>query len=141
MKSLIKYFPIFAVLIFITGCFDVRREIKMYPNGGGVENVYVTLDKQFFEKFQEYAALDQTGRAKKTLDSLNDDYLLEGGITAGILRTPGVSLKEFKITNGPDGSKDIYFQYIFDDPAVLLNIIKEVTYPFSNQLNITFASM
>jgi len=141
MKFLIKFLPLFAVLVFISGCFDVRREIKMYPNGGGVENVNVTLDKQFFEKFQEYAALDQTGRAKKTLDSLNDNFLLEAGITAGILRTPGVSLKDFKVTNSPDGSKEIFFQYIFDDPAVLLNIIKEVTYPFSNQLNIIFAAM
>jgi hypothetical protein len=141
MKSLIRYFPLFTVLIFISGCFDVKREIKMYPSGGGVEDVYITLDKQFFDTYQEYAAQDQTHKAKWRLDSLNDNYLLEAWITSGIQRAPGTSIKEFKVTSNPDGSKDVYFQYIFDDPAVLLNTVKEVTYPFSNQLNIIFSTM
>lgn len=48
-----KYFniilvPMLLVVSFLAaGCFDVKREIQMNPDGSGMENMYVTLDKEF----------------------------------------------------------------------------------------------
>ena len=46
-----KYFNILllSVLLVVSflaaGCFDVKSEIQMNPDGSGMENVYVTVDK------------------------------------------------------------------------------------------------
>lgn len=125
----------------ISGCFDINRDIKIYPNGGGVEKMSVTLDKEFFELMKTYASLDPTGRAKHKLDTLNDNSLLDRGLTADLQRTPGTSLKDLFITNLSDGGKQISFTYTFDDPSALIRIIKEGTFSFSNQLNVIYATL
>lgn len=131
----------FASAFILTGCFDVKREIKMYPNGGGTENVTITLDKDFFDKMQTLASVDNSGRWKHKLDTLMNNDLLENGVRADIQRTPGTSIKDLVVTNKDDGSKQITVQYTFDDPSVLIKIMKEVTYSFSNQLPVNFATM
>jgi hypothetical protein len=125
----------------ISGCFDINRDIKIYPNGGGVEKMSVTLDKEFFELMKTFASLDPTGRAKHKLDTLNDNSLLDRGLTADLQRTPGTSLKDLFITNLSDGGKQISFTYTFDDPSALIRIIKEGTFSFSNQLNVIYATL
>jgi hypothetical protein len=133
---------VFAVLLavsfFLTGCFDVKREIKMYPNGSGLENIYVTLDKEFFEKMQTLAETDKTGKWRKKLDTLNDNGLLENGIRTDIQRVGGTSVKEIKVTNKEDGSKEIFIQYFFDEPNVLVKVTNEVTFTWSNQVPVQF---
>ena len=67
-----KYFNIIllpvllAAAIFFSGCFDVKREIKMYPDGTGLEDMYVTLDKEFYERLNILATSDMTGMWKKS---------------------------------------------------------------------------
>ena len=69
MKNvLVKSLVLFTFALFLSGCFDVKREIKMFPNGGGTENVTVTLDKDFFDKMQTLASVDNSGRWKRKLD-------------------------------------------------------------------------
>jgi hypothetical protein len=140
-KIFIKLFVLAASVSVLTGCFDVKREIKMYPNGGGTENVTVILDKDFFDKMQTLASVDNSGRWKRKLDTLMNNDLLQNGIRADIQRTPGTSLKDLTVTNKGDGSKEITFQYVFDDPGVLVKIIKEVTFSFSNQLPVNFSTI
>jgi hypothetical protein len=142
MKRLsIKILTLLALVISVSGCFDVQRDIKMYPNGGGVEEMRITLDKDFFDTFETYASTDQTGRAKKKLDTLKNNLLFYSGLMADIQRTPGTSIQELLITDKEGGAKEIYIKYIFDEPLALLNIVKEATYSFSNQLNIIWESM
>lgn len=137
----IKILILFALVISVSGCFDVQRDIKMYPNGGGVEEMRITLDKDFFDTFETYASTDQTGRAKKKLDTLKNNLIFYSGLMADIQRTPGTSIQELLITDKEGGAKEIYIKYIFDEPLALLNIVKEATYSFSNQLNIIWESM
>ncbi len=142
MKKIFVNLLVFTAALFIlSGCFDVKRDIKMYPNGTGMENVTVTLDKDFFDKMQTLASLDASGRWKKKLDTLMNNTLLENGTRADIMRTSGTSLKELTVTNKDDGGKEIAFQYFFDDPGVLVKIIKETTFSISNQLPVSIASV
>src|SRR4030095_3933648 len=124
-----------------SGCFDVKREIKMHPDGTGLENMYINLDADFFSKMQTLAQIDNKGKWKKRLDTLNDNSLLENGIRTDVQRTPGTSIKELTVTSNPDGSKQIYLQYSFDEPTVLAKIVKELTFSFSNQLPIQFTAI
>lgn len=140
-KVLIKSLVLFTLAFVLTGCFDIKRDIKMFPNGGGTENVIVTLDKDFFDKMQTLASVDNSGRWKRKLDTLMNNDLLQNGVRADIQRTPGTSIKELVVTTKDDGSKQISIQYSFDDPGVLVKIIKEATFSFSNQLPVSFASM
>lgn len=142
MKFLIiKIFIVFFAAISISGCFDIRREIKFYPNGGGIEKLYITLEKEFFDTFQTYASYDKTGRQKRKLDSLMNNELLQRGILTDVLRTGGTSVKDVLVTDKSDGSKVIYIEYTFDEPAAINKIVKEATYSFSNQLNINFTTL
>ncbi|MGH2574224.1 MAG: hypothetical protein ACRDFC_00835, partial [Ignavibacteria bacterium] len=141
IKSAIKYVILFSFLFLISSCFDIRREIKIYPNGSGLEKIYITFDKAVFDIFKAFASQDKTGRAQKKLDSMMDNSLWERGLTDDFQRTPGISVKELQVTSKEDGSKDIYVYYIFDDPSVLLRTVKEATNSISNQQNVTFSTL
>jgi len=141
-----KYFFLSILILFIfsfvsSGCFDVKREIKMYPNGSGIEDMYVTMDADFFSKMETLAQIDKRGRWKKKLDSLKDNNLMINGITADVQRTSGTSIKILTVTDNPDGSKLLHLQYFFDEPNVLTRIVKELTFSFSNQLPVQFCTV
>jgi len=137
----LSLFILCFLFIFLSGCFDVKREIKMFPNGSGYEEMHIYLDADFYSRLQNLASLDNTGRWKKKLDSLNDNTLIESRITADVERTSGTSMKDFKITSNPDGSKEIYLHYFFDEPQVISKIAKELTYVYSNQLPVQFTAI
>ncbi len=134
-----------SLLIFTflssSGCFDVRIEVKMYPNGTGYEEIFVTLDADFYSNLQNLASIDNTGKWKKKLDSLNDDYLIEKRITTDVERTPGTSIKDLKVTSKENGSKEIYLQFFFDEPEVIGNICRELLYDYSNQTPVIFTTI
>ncbi len=140
-----KKFLILPVLVYLllssAGCFDVKREIKINPNGSGLENMYVSLDKELFDKLSSLASLDKTGKYKKKLDTLLDNGLLESGLRNDIQKVGGLSIKELVVTSNPDGSKQIYIQYSFDEPNVLIKIVKETTFAWSNQLPVMFSTL
>lgn len=144
MSPKIKFIFLFAAFIISVlsqGCFDVKREIKMNPDGTGLENMYITLDKELFEKMDALASTDKTGRWRKRLDTLNDNGLLENGIRDDIQRVGGTSIKDLVVTTNPDGSKQIYLQYSFDEPNVLVKIVKGMTFSWSNQLPVQFSTI
>lgn len=139
--SFISVFILLIISFVASGCFDVKREIKLYPNGSGVEDMYFTLDADFYSKMETLAQIDTKGRWKKTLDSLKDNTLIESRITADVQRTSGTSIKILTITDNPDGSKLVHLQYIFDEPTVITRLIKEFTWSFSNQLPVQFSTI
>lgn len=139
IKNILILSAVCLAAFFSSGCFDVKREIRLNPDGTGLENMYITLDAEFFEKMESLASTDKTGRWKKKLDSLKNNGLLEAGITTDVQRVGGTSIKELKITDNPDGSKEIYLQYSFDEPNVLVKIMKEGTFSWSNQLPVQFS--
>jgi hypothetical protein len=141
IKNILILSAVCLAAFFSSGCFDVKREIRLNPDGTGLENMYITLDAEFFEKMESLASTDKTGRWKKKLDSLKNNGLLEAGITADVQRVGGTSIKELKITDNPDGSKEIYLQYSFDEPNVLVKIMKEGTFSWSNQLPVQFSTI
>ena len=126
-KRSIKYFVllIFFISFVLTsgGCFDVKRDIKFYPNGGGQEKMYITLGKDFFDLLQTYASQDQSGNAKHKLDTLSDNDKLQPKLYDELQKTPNISLKDCIITNKDDGSKEIYIFYTFDEPAAIFKIV------------------
>jgi hypothetical protein len=134
-----------AVLVlasfFLLGCFDIKREIKINPDGTGLENMYITLDKEFFDKMSSLVSVDKTGKWKKRLDTLNDNGLLENGIRTDVQRVGGTSIKDLVVTSNPDGSKQIWLQYSFDDPQALLKVVKEGTFSWSNQLGVQYSTL
>lgn len=130
-----------ACALYVSGCVDVQRDIKMYPNGGGVEELRVMLDKDFFDTFQTYASSDQTGQAKGKLDTMKDNLLFYNELMADLQKTPGTSVKDLLITDKEGGAKEVYLKYTFDDPQALINIIKEGTFRYSNQLNIIWETI
>jgi hypothetical protein len=135
-----KYFVhiilLLAGVFMLSGCFDIKREIKFFPNGGGTETAYITLDKDFYDKMQVLAGMDQ--KWKKKLDTLSNNMLLEASFRADVMKTSGTSVKDIVITELPDGGKQIFLQYSFDEPVVLVKIIKEATNRYSNGLNIIY---
>jgi hypothetical protein len=132
---------LYAVMIFSFGCFDMKHEIKMNPNGSGIDNIYITLDKEFYDKINILATSDVTGKWKKRLDSLNDNSLIENRIVNDFKKVGGTSVKEISVKSNSDGSKDIYIQYAFDEPGVLTKVIKECTFSWSNQLPVQFQTL
>jgi hypothetical protein len=143
-KYKISYSAFFALFIFsfiFSGCFDMKREIKMNPDGTGLENMYITLDKDFFDKMQMLVASDKTGRWKGKLDTVNDNGWLENGIRNEIQKVGGTSIKELVVTVNPDGSKQIYMQYSFDDPTVWVKIIKAGLFAWTNELPVQFSTI
>lgn len=142
MKRLsIKIFVLFILALSLSGCFDVERNIKMYPNGGGVEEMRVTLDKDFFDTFQTFASSDQTGRAKGELDTLRDNVSFYNELLADFQKTPGTSVQDLLITDKEGGAKEIYLKYTFDDPQAITKIISEGLFRYSNQLNVIWESI
>lgn len=143
-KNKIRFLSVlilFLISFVSSGCFDVKREIKMYPNGSGIEDLYLTFDADFFSKMETLAQIDTRGRWKKKLDSLKDNTKFEGGITADVQRTSGTSIKILTLTDNPDGSKLVHLQYFFDEPSVLTRIVKELTYSYSNQLPVQYSTI
>ncbi len=136
---LLSFLPVF--LFISSGCFDVKREIVMNPDGSGDENLYVTLDKEFFERMNILATSDATGKWKKRADSVNDNTMIENRIKMDMGRVGGTSVKEVKVTSNADGTKEIFMQYHFDEPIVLLKVIKECTFSWSNQLPVQFSTL
>lgn len=140
-----KKFLFLPVLVFILfssgGCFDIKREIKINPDGSGLENMYVTLDKELFDKLSSLASLEKTGKYKRKLDTLNDNGLLESGLRYSIQKVGGISIKELVVSSQPDGSKQIYLQYSFDEPVALIKVVKEGTFAWSNQLPVMFSTL
>lgn len=138
----ILFLPVLLFLLFSSaGCFDVKREIKINPDGSGLENMYVTLDKELFDKLTSLASLETTGKYKRKLDTLLDNGLLESGLRYSIQKIGGSSIKELVVTSNPDGSKQIYIQYTFDEPTALIKIVKEGTFAWSNQLPVMFSTI
>ncbi len=135
-KYFISIFMFFTAAVMFTGCFDVRREIKFFPNGGGEENMTITFDKDFFDKMQTLANMDP--KWKKRLDTLNNNITLQSGFRADVMRTSGTSVRDVIITDLPDGGKQISLQYSFDEPSCLTRIVKETTFRYTNQLNIVY---
>ena len=113
----------------------------MYPDGSGDENLYVTLDKEFFERMDILATSDATGKWKKRADSVKNNSMIEDRIKMDMGRVGGTSVKEVKVTDNADGSKEIFMQYHFDEPIVLLKVIKECTFSWSNQLPVQFSTL
>ena len=113
----------------------------MNPDGSGDENLYVTLDKEFFERMDILATSDATGKWKKRADSVKDNSMIEDRIKMDMGRVGGTSVKEVKVTNNADGTKEIFLQYHFDEPIVLLKVIKECTFSWSNQLPVQFSTL
>src|SRR5215216_2987564 len=97
-RYFLPLFILMAASFFSAGCFDVKREIRMNPDGSGLENMYITFDKEFFDKMGTLASSDVSGRWKKKLDTLNDNGLLEAGMRADIQRVGGTSIKELVVT-------------------------------------------
>lgn len=136
---LLSFLPV--ILFLSSGCFDVKRDIKMNPDGSGDENLYVTLDKEFFERMDILAASDATSKWKKRADSIKNNSMIEDRIKIDMGRVGGTSVKEVKVTDNADGSKEIFLQYHFDEPIVLLKVIKECTFTWSNQLPVQFSTL
>ena len=136
---LLSFLPV--ILFISSGCFDVKRDIKMNPDGSGDENLYVTLDKEFFERMDILATSDATGKWKKRADSVKDNSMIEDRIKMDMGRVGGTSVKEVKVTTNADGTKEIFLQYHFDEPIVLLKVIKECTFSWSNQLPVQFSTL
>lgn len=136
---LLSFLPV--ILFISSGCFDVKRDIKMNPDGSGDENLYVTLDKEFFERMDILSTSDVTGKWKKRADSVKNNSMIEDRIKMDMGRVGGTSVKEVKVTDNADGSKEIFLQYHFDEPIVLLKVIKECTFTWSNQLPVQFSTL
>lgn len=136
---LLSFLTVF--LVISSGCFDVKREIVMNPDGSGDEKIYVTLDKEFFERMNILATSDATGKWKKRADSVNDNTMIEDRIKMDMGRVGGTSVKDVKVTTNADGTKEVFLQYHFDEPAVLLKVIKECTFSWSNQLPVQFSTL
>jgi hypothetical protein len=136
---LLSFLPV--ILFISSGCFDVKREIVMNPDGSGDEKLYVTLDKEFFERMDILATSDATGKWKKRADSVKNNSMIEDRIKMDMGRVGGTSVKEVKVTTNADGTKEIFLQYHFDEPIVLLKVIKECTFSWSNQLPVQFSTL
>ena len=132
---------ILFVLFFSTGCFDVKREIKMNPDGSGLENMYITFGTDLFEKLTALSLADPSGKWKKKLDSLNDNGILENSLRDNFQKVGGISIKEIVVTSNPDGSKQVYIQYSFDEPEAWIKVSREAAFGWSNQLAVQYSSL
>jgi len=129
-------FALIALLITSQGCFDIRREIKIYPNGSGEERIYVTIAKPTVDILNNYSGSNMG--IKKLALLLSNEAIMQQDISTNIQHAPGISLKEVRVTTGPDDSKDILVHYTFDEPSALVRTIKEMTFNMSNMQNVNF---
>lgn len=142
MKKIIFSFTLLLLaLMFLTGCIDIKRDIKIYPNGTGLESATITLSPQFYEILKSYAELDNSGNAKKYLSILNDESQLIQTITSDFQKATGTQMKDLKVNTLQDGSKEIYLEYIFDNPQVLLGVVKTLSFPYTNKLNVIWSTL
>jgi trypsin-like peptidase len=136
-KSLLYCFLIFC-LVSTQGCFDIKREIKIFPNGSGEEKISVTVESSVADILKTYAAEDKTGKGQKILNFLMNNDLLQSELTVDMQKMPGISLKEVQISPKDNGSKEILIRYTFDAPATLVRVVKETTNFLSNEQNVSF---
>ena len=136
-----RFFLLLIALSTLSGCFDVKREIKFYPNGGGYEKVYITVDNSVAEGLRALASQGGTEWAQKMLDIMADNGNWQQNIMNQMQRAPGISVKEVQVTPKGDGSREIYIYYVFDAPSALIRTVKETTFDFSNQQNVAFTSL
>ncbi|MFI5145383.1 MAG: hypothetical protein ACHQJ4_07280 [Ignavibacteria bacterium] len=138
-ESIIKYLVLFSFLVSFAGCFDVKREIKLYPNGGGEEKIHITLDKEFFEVLNTYASQDQTGKAKEKLAIVSVNENFQPKIYGELLKTGNTSVQDCTITDKPDGSKEIYIDYTFDEPNAIIRVVGSLTNWFANNPEVVYS--
>jgi len=142
MKRLIlNYLVLFSLILSLSGCFDVKRDIKFYPNGGGSEKMYITIGKDFMDEMQIYASQDQSGNGKRKLDTLMDNDKLQPALLSNAQKTPGTSVQDLVITNKNDGSKEIYLYYTFDEPTAIVKIISYMTGWFAVSPEVIYSSV
>lgn len=139
-KNLIIY-SYFAAVICLSGCFDIKREIKIFPNGSGYEKVNIIVESSVIDGLKMLASQDNTGWAQKELNLMSDNGLWQQEITNQLQRSGGISVKEVQVTPKSDGSKEIYIYYVFDEPSALIKTVKETTFDFSNQQNVVFSQL
>ncbi len=139
-ESILRYLVLFSFLISIAGCFDVKRDIKIYPNGGGEEKMYITLDKEFFEVLQTYAAQDPTGKAKEKLAIVSVNEVFQPKLYSEMLKTGNTSIQDCIITDKPNGSKEIYIDYTFDDPSAIVRMVSSATNWFSTNPEVVYSA-
>ncbi len=130
-----------AAVICFSGCFDIKREIKIYPNGGGYEKINITVESSVIDGLKTLASQGNTGWAQKLFNLMSDNGLWQQEITNELQRSGGISVKEVQVTPKSDGSKEIFIYYVFDEPSALLKTVKETTFDFSNQQNVAFTSL
>jgi hypothetical protein len=137
-KQSLLYCLLIICLAAAGGCFDIKREIKIYPNGSGEEKIYVTIESSTADILKTYASEDKTGKGQRDLNLLMNNDLLQNELTINMQKMPGISVKEVQITSKDNGSKDIFIRYTFDVPATLIRVVKETTYFLSNEQNVSF---
>ena len=102
--------------------------------------LFTSFFYQFYEILKTYAELDNSGNAKRYQNVLTDDSQLMQTITSDFQKATGTQMKDLKVTTLQDGSKEIYLEYVFDDPQVLFRMAKTVTYPYTNKQNVIWST-
>lgn len=136
-----KYFLLLLFLPLLSGCVDITRDIKLFPNGSGSDKVSFTIDKSVFDTYQTYIAQDQSGKARDQFNLLGNSTLFQNKMTEAIQKISGVSLKDLTVTDKPDGSKAVSIYYTFDDPQALVAAVRQISGPFSNGLNVNYTTI
>ena len=110
----------------------------MYPDGSGLENITVTVDRELFLQAQVLSDLDKTGEWKKRLLILNDNALLENSIRDAVQKIPGTSIKDLVVSSNDDGSKKIVLQYSFDEPQIWGKVSQMILSEYSNKKPVNY---
>ena len=141
MKTTIIKFLLLIPLIFsLSGCFDVKREISYFANGGGEEKLAITIDKEFFTTLQSFASQEGNSRIRSMLDTVMTDDLLQPRLYKEVQKAINTSIKEVIIKVNPDGSKEIDINYSFDDPACIVRIVSAATGWFATNPELVYSS-
>lgn len=138
--SVLKALSALIFLLLFTSCFDAKREIKMYPDGSGIENITIIFDYQLLEKVEKLAELDKSGEWKKHSQRLRDNSLLEQSIREAVQKIPGTSIKELSVSDS-EGLKKIFLQYSFDDPLIWSKISTGLLYEYSNKKSVSYTTI
>lgn len=140
-NKIIKFAVLFSIALTFTSCINVKRDIKFYPNGSGTETVIISFDKSFFDTFETYASLDNSGNAHALLKIISDNTLWQNTILTDLQKTSGTSVKELSVVQLENGGKEIIITYTFDEPTAIIRSVKEVTFPFTNKTNVIWATL
>ncbi|VAX26353.1 hypothetical protein MNBD_IGNAVI01-1371 [hydrothermal vent metagenome] len=110
MKTLFKFFPIFLLVLTLTGCIDVQYKMNLKTDGSGTIEEIVYMNSAMIQMLKGFMAMGNDSTQQKEFSLFDEDELRKEAkdLGKGVRYVSGEELKD----NGREGYRAVFE---FDD--------------------------